>query len=139
VENIQALFYIDQLLHNANDTKPSPHVKNITDIRNRIEASDMDSRLEAMRDLSALLCELTSVTEFPNLLKTLLKGNHHTTVAAASFSSPKTKTCLVSICAALNDPEPDSCLGVAAVLQGLLIETGLSANSFADISFSLSK
>ena len=74
VENVQALLYIDQLLRNSHDPKPSQEVKLLTEIRGSLEDGEHEDHIEPLRDMSGLLCTLISPTEYPKLLDTLLSG-----------------------------------------------------------------
>ena len=71
VENIQALLYVDQLLHNPDNPKPSTDIKLIKEVRERIESSNYHTRLPAVDDLLAILVNLLPVTEVARLLEGL--------------------------------------------------------------------
>ena len=71
VENVQALLYVDQLLHNPDNPKPSADIKLIKDVRERIESSNYHTRLPAADDLTAILVTLLPVAEVVRLLEGL--------------------------------------------------------------------
>ena len=71
VENVQALLYVDQLLHNPDNPKPSADIKLIKDVRERIESSNYHTRLPAVDDLTAILVTLLPVAEVARLMEGL--------------------------------------------------------------------
>jgi hypothetical protein len=94
VECVQALLYIDQVLKNPTDSKPSQDVLLCTQIRTRMESENATERLAVARDLASLLAQMLSPEELPLLLKRAISGS-------------------------LNDPDPEAGLGSAHVLQTL--------------------
>ena len=71
VENVQALLYVDQLLHNPDNPKPSADIKLMKDVRERIEPANYHTRLPAADDLTAILVTLLPVAEVARLLQGL--------------------------------------------------------------------
>ena len=71
VENVQALLYVDQLLHNPDNPKPSADIKLIKDVRERVESSNYHTRLPAADDLTAILVTLLPVADVARLLQGL--------------------------------------------------------------------
>jgi len=88
VENVQALLYVDQLLHNPDNPKPSADIKLIKDVRERVtEQVNYHSRLPAVDDLTAILVTLLPVAEVARLLEglfpALLDGDGEAAIGAA--------------------------------------------------------
>jgi hypothetical protein len=97
-ENIQALLYINQILHNPENPKPVQEIKLITEIRNRMEASPYPQRIPVIRDLAGILCAVLEIEELTRLLKALFAG--------------------------LNDPDVEAAQGSAELYKGLVDRQG---------------
>ena len=86
-DNCQALLYVDQLLRNPDNPKPSADIKLVKDVRERIEPPNYHTRLPAVDDLSAILASLLPVAEVARLLEglfpALLDGDGEAAIGAA--------------------------------------------------------
>jgi hypothetical protein len=109
IESVQALLYIDQVLKNPADTRPSQDILLFTELRTRMESEVQTERMAVVRDLAALLCTLVSPDMLVTLLRRLMGG--------------------------LNDPDSDACLSAAHFLQGFFKTRGAELEkNVADLS-----
>ncbi len=97
-EYIQAVLYLDQLLNNADDVRPKPEIKSVTEIKNNLEGGTPESRVKIAQDLVALLCAVMTPGEI---------------VAMARAVIPK-----------LTDPCHSGSLGVAGIFEKAVMLQG---------------
>eukprot|EP00455_Lapot_gusevi_P007712 TRINITY_DN13297_c0_g1_i8.p1 TRINITY_DN13297_c0_g1~~TRINITY_DN13297_c0_g1_i8.p1 ORF type:complete len:1353 (+),score=511.28 TRINITY_DN13297_c0_g1_i8:1-4059(+) len=87
IENVQALLYIDQVLRNPDDSRPSQDILLFTNIRTRMESEPAQERPAVVRDLASLISTLVSPDELPTLLHTLVLALNDSDIEAAHGSS----------------------------------------------------
>ena len=71
VENVQALLYVNQLLGNPDQPKPSQEVKLVSECKAKVERAAMAERMEGGEDLAGVLVSLLPVAEVSRLLNGL--------------------------------------------------------------------
>jgi maestro heat-like repeat-containing protein family member 1 len=74
VENLQALFYANQLAINPDDPSPQEEVKLLTEIRDRLEEDGLDACMPVLNDLSSIVSTLLVPDELSRCLQSMLSG-----------------------------------------------------------------
>lgn len=107
LDTIQMLLFIDQLLRNPGNEKPSDELRSLNALKKELQNEKIaETRLQKMYYLSEILCKLTSAEEMKTLLINLIRG--------------------------VNDDDRQSALGTCKALQGILRERALETKQYVD-------